>query len=66
MPIHHDTPENPSSQEPYFQAKTQPLTAAVGTHAVDGSYKLPVQSDEDETVSIDGDDLTKSGPEGAD
>lgn len=62
MPIHHDTPENPSSKEPYFETKTKPLTSAVGTHAVDGSYDLPVQTDEDATTSDDSDTL----PKGAD
>lgn len=49
MPIHHNTPENPSSEEPYFEAKTAPLTSAVGTHAIDGSYDLPDQTDENAT-----------------
>lgn len=45
MPVHHNTPENPSSEEPYFAEKTEPLTSAIGTHAVDGSYDLPAESD---------------------
>ena len=45
MPIHHDTPENPSSQEPYFQEKTKPFTAMTGTHPI--SSDAPVTHSDD-------------------
>ena len=34
MSVSHDTPENPSAQEPYFEAKDGPFTSAAGTHPI--------------------------------
>lgn len=46
MPIHHDTPENPSGQEPHFEEKSGPFTAATGTHPISTNPAAPGQSPE--------------------
>ncbi|HEX8464967.1 MAG TPA: hypothetical protein VF627_10165 [Abditibacterium sp.] len=48
MPIHHDTPENPHTKEPYFAEKTKPFTEMTGTH--------PISADEPVKPLEDGDD----------
>lgn len=44
MPVPHDTPENPSSQEPSVEEKNSPFTGAAGTHPVSTNPAAPHQS----------------------
>jgi hypothetical protein len=41
MPTSHDTPENPSSKEPYFEDKNSAFTGATGTHPVSTNPGAP-------------------------
>jgi hypothetical protein len=47
MPIHHDTPENPHTKEPYFEEKKAPFTESSGTHEIVGADNAPVTTDND-------------------